>query len=308
VKTDASSVEVDSNSVPPVAPLVIVTPARDEEATIARTIESVQAQTIRPALWVLVDDGSSDATPAILDRAARECEWIRVVKRGDRGRRALGGGVVEAFYDGLAAVDVPYDFLGKLDADIVLPPSYIERALARFEEDSSLGAASGKVYRREGERWIEQFMIDEMVAGQFKLYRREAFERIGGFVREVMWDGIDIHRARMAGYRTKSFHDPELRLVELRPMGASDGSVYRGRLRHGRGQWFMGSTFPYVLASGIFRMRERPYVIGGLLMVVGYLAAAVSGAPRYEDPAFRSELRRWQWARIRRSLRSGEVR
>ena len=53
MKTDENSVEVESNSVSAVAPLVIVTPARDEEATIARTIESVQAQTIRPALWVL---------------------------------------------------------------------------------------------------------------------------------------------------------------------------------------------------------------------------------------------------------------
>ena len=100
----------------------------------------------------------------------------------------------------------------------------------------------------------------------------------------------------------------ELRLEELRPMGASETSVYRGRLRHGRGQWFMGSTFPYVLASGIFRMRERPYVIGGFLIVVGYLAAALSSAPRYEDPAFRSELRRWQWARMVGLLRGGGVR
>ena len=111
-----------------------------------------------------------------------------------------------------------------------------------------------------------------------------------------------------AGYRTASFHDAELRLEELRPMGASDRGVYRGRLRHGRGQWFMGSTFLYVLASGIFRMREHPYVIGGFLIVMGYLAAALSGAPRYEDPAFRSELRRWQWARMRGLLRGGGVR
>jgi len=176
--------------------------------------------------------------------------------------------------------------------------TYIERILARFEEDPGLGAASGKIFLRNGDRLVEEFIIDGMVAGAFQIYRRSVFEEIGGYVPQVMWDGIAFHRTRMAGYRTESFHDPELRLVELRPMGASDRSVYHGRLRHGRGQWFMGSSFPYVVASGIFRMRERPYVIGGLLMVVGYVAAAVSREPRYEDPVFCSRLRRWQWARI----------
>ena len=129
-------------------------------------------------------------------------------------------------------------------------------------------------------------MIDEMVAGQFKLYRREAFERIGGFVREVMWDGIDFHMARIAGYRTASLPDPELRLIHLRLMGSSDGGVYQGRMRWGFGQWFMGSCFPYVLASGVFRMKEKPYFIGGLLIIVGYLKAALAREKRFDNLEF----------------------
>jgi hypothetical protein len=147
-----------------------------------------------------------------------------------------------------------------------------------------------------------------MVAGQFKLYRREAFERIGGFVRAVMWDGIDFHRARMLGYRTVSLPDPELRIRHLRMMGSSDRNVLRGRMRWGRGQWFMGSSLPYVLASGLFRMQEKPFGIGGLLIVAGYLQAALRRERRYEDPDFRRSLRRWQRARIMGVLRGHGVR
>jgi cellulose synthase/poly-beta-1,6-N-acetylglucosamine synthase-like glycosyltransferase len=247
---------------------------------------------------VIVDDGSTDRTPEILAAAAREIPWLRVVQRADRGFRKLGGGVIDAFYAGLEAVDVDYDFIAKMDVDLEFSPRYLERILEYFDGDSELAAASGKVYRREGDRLIEEFMIDEMVAGQFKLYRREAFERIGGFVREIMWDGIDFHRARMEGYRTASLPDPELRILHLRLMGSSEGNIIRGRLRWGRGQWFMGSALPYMVASGLFRMRERPYVIGGLFIIAGYLLAAIRREPRYSDRVFRRELRRWQYSRL----------
>jgi glycosyltransferase involved in cell wall biosynthesis len=283
--------------------IVVISPCRDEEATLGRTIACIRAQTRPPARWVVVDDGSRDRTPEILERAAGEIPYLRVVRRPDRGFRKLGGGVIDAFCEGLTSVDVAYDFIAKMDVDLEFSPRYFERILEYFDRDPRLAGASGKVYRREGDRLIEEFMIDEMVAGQFKLYRREAFERIGGFVRALMWDGIDFHRARMEGYRTASLDDPELRIEHLRLMGSSDSGVYRGRLRWGRGQWYMGSAFPYVLASGVFRMRERPRGVGGLLLIAGYLMAALRGDSRYEDPAFRRELRRWQYRRLADLLR-----
>jgi poly-beta-1,6-N-acetyl-D-glucosamine synthase len=280
------------------ARVVVVSPCRDEEATLERTIACMRAQTRPPLLWVIVDDGSSDRTAEILEKAAAEIPWLRGVRRGDRGARSLGGGVIDAFYHGLEHVDVDYDFIAKMDVDLEFGPRYLETLLNHFERDPRLAAASGKVFRRENGELVEEFMIDEMVAGQFKFYRRDVFEKIGGFVRAVMWDGIDFHCARMEGYRTASLPDPELRIVHLRLMGSSDRSVYRGRLRWGAGQWYMGSAFPYVLASGLFRVREKPYGIGGLLIVAGYLQAALRRAPRFEREGFRRELRRWQYERL----------
>jgi glycosyltransferase involved in cell wall biosynthesis len=288
--------------------IVIISPCRDEQATLERTIACMKAQTLAPVRWIVVDDGSKDRTPEILARAAQEIPWLRVVRRTDRGFRKVGGGVIDAFYDGLASADVDYDFVGKMDVDLEFSPRYLEHIMGHFARDPRLAAASGKVFRPEGDGFVEEFMIDEMVAGQFKLYRRHCFEEIGGFVREVMWDGIDFHKARMRGYRTASLPDEELRIIHLRLMGSSDKNVYRGRLRWGRGQWFMGTAFPYIVASGALRMKEKPYVLGGLTIIAGYLVAAAKRERRFDEPGFRQGLQAWQYERLVGLLKGRDAR
>lgn len=292
-----------------IAPRVlVVTPARDEELRIADTIASMTAQSVRPAAWVIVDDGSKDGTARVAEEAAARHPWIRVVRRPDRGRRALGSGVIEAFYAGLAAAaDVEHDFVAKVDADITFGPAYLETMLAKFEADPKLGIASGKVFRPEDGGAVEEFMIDAHVTGAWKLYRAACFRDIGGLVPAVMWDGIDFHRARQTGWRTRSFHDERARILHHRLMGSSDRNVYVGRIRWGRGQWYMGSHPLYLLASAVLRMRERPFVTGGLLIAWGYVSGALRRLPRFENPQFRREMRAWQVSRLLGVLR-GEVR
>jgi glycosyltransferase involved in cell wall biosynthesis len=288
----------------PSAPrIALVSPVRDEEALLPGLIASMASQTVRPSIWVIVDDGSKDRTPEIASAAAAEHPWIRVVRRsGGQGRR-LGGGVVDAFNEGLAHVPFACDFLGKVDADLTFGPRYLEAAIEQFASDPGLGSVSGKVFRPEGSGEVEEFMIDEVVAGQWKLWSRACFEAIGGLVPAVMWDGIDFHMARQKGFRTRSLDDPRMRILHHRLMGSSDRSVHRGRMRWGRGQWFMGSHPLYVLASAVFRMREKPRVVGGFLIWWGWFCAMIRREPRLERPGFRSELRRWQMRRLFSLLR-----
>src|SRR5690606_28450236 len=117
---------------------------------------------------------------------------------------------------------------------------------------------------------------------------------IGGFVRAVMWDGIDCHRCRMFGWIAESYDDPELRFTHLRPMGSSHKGIWTGRKRHGAGQYYMGTGLLYMCASALFRMTRPPYVVGGLGMLYGYLEAMLRGRPRYHDTAFRRFLREYQ--------------
>lgn len=260
------------------------------------TLDSVVAQTQRPTLWVIVDDGSTDETAAILQDYASLHPWIRIVTRKDRGHRSVGPGVIDAFYAGYQTIQPSdFEFMCKLDLDLQLPPRYFEILMQRMTENPQIATCSGKAYVREGDRLIPERHGDDTSLGMTKFYRMTCFERIGGFVREVMWDGIDNHRCRMFGWVACSWDEPDLRFIHLRPMGSSQDSIYVGRMRHGFGQYFMGTGPVFMLASAAFRLNQKPYVLGSAAMMWGWLKAALQGKPRYEDLAFRRFLRRYQW-------------
>lgn len=275
---------------------VVVTPCRDEAQFARQTIESVMNQTVRPSLWVIVDDGSRDETPAILAEYQERIPWLKVIHRPDRGCRKLGGGVVEAFYEGYETVDPDdFDYLCKLDLDVKLPPRYFQTLIERMEQDPRIGTASGKPwFRGPGGRRVSEMCGDENSVGMVKFYRTACFKQIGGFVRELMWDGIDGHRCRMLGWIAVSWDDPDLDFEHLRPMGTSHKSWWNGRVRHGVGQYYMGTSLIYMLASAVYRMTRPPLVVGGVAMMCGYLKAWGSRRPRYEDNAFRAFLRKYQ--------------
>ncbi|MHC5210622.1 MAG: glycosyltransferase family 2 protein [Planctomycetota bacterium] len=275
---------------------LLVSPCRDEAEFMRRTLESVAAQSVPPGLWVVVDDGSTDATPAILEEYSRRLPYLRVVRREDRGRRSVGPGVIEAFEAGLQSVGAQrFDYLCKLDLDLELPPGYFEGLMRRMEDDPRLGTCSGKPWVPHPDGGlVREVCGDEMSVGMTKFYRTSCFEQIGGFVPEVMWDGIDCHRCRMLGWSAASYEDPDLRFLHLRPMGSSQDGILVGRWRHGTGQWFMGTGLLYMTASALFRMGQPPRLLGGVAMWLGYVASMLSAKRRYEDGAFRRFLRRYQ--------------
>lgn len=280
---------------------VLISPCRDEADYLRRTLDSVAAQSVPPTLWVVVDDGSTDGTGAILDEYAKKLPYLRVVHRTDRGRRAVGPGVIEAFYTGLEGVNLDdFDYVCKLDMDLDLPPRYFEILMQRMEREPRLGTTSGKPWfvNPSGQREAE-VCGDEMSVGMTKFYRVECFREIGGFVRQVMWDGIDCHRARMLGWIAESVDDPEIRFEHLRPQGASQGKgIWTGRLRAGFGQYFMGTSPLYYLAVALSRLPKHPPVYGSIGMLWGYVRSKLRGEPRYDDLEFRRFLRRYQHASL----------
>jgi glycosyltransferase involved in cell wall biosynthesis len=286
----------------------VVTPCRDEARFARRTLDSVLRQTEPPALWVIVDDGSRDETPILLAEYARRVPWIRVVTRPDRGDRKVGGGVIEAFDEGLRTVDLSgFEYVCKLDLDLDLPAGYFAALMDRMEADPRIGTCSGKPYFLRGDPLasasfpldgrapqVSEKIGDEVSIGASKFYRTSCFRQIGGFVRAVMWDGIDAHRCRQLGWIPISWDDPELRFLHLRPMGTSHRSWWTGRARHGAGQWFMGTSPLWILASAAFRATRPPLVVGGLAILYGFARSALTGAPRYGDDEFRRFLRSYQ--------------
>ncbi len=288
----------------------LISPTRDEADYARRTLESVCTQSVPPTRWVIVDDGSTDATPGILQEYAERFDFIRIVTRENRGVRKVGPGVIDAFYAGYDTIDPKdFDYVCKIDLDLELPPRYFEILMQGMEVDARLGTCSGKAYfpapapgnfeKGFDGKLISEACGDEMSVGMIKFYRTACFEDIGGFVRQVMWDGIDCHRCRMNGWVACSWDDPELRFLHLRPMGSSHKGIFTGRMRHGFGQWFMGTGLAYMTASAAFRMTRPPIVLGGLAMWWGYVKAMLTRQERYDDPEFRRFLRAYQWACLR---------
>tara|TARA_R110001583_G_scaffold38302_2_gene123760 strand:- start:1629 stop:2543 length:915 start_codon:yes stop_codon:yes gene_type:complete len=278
---------------------VIISPCRNEAEYMRKTLDSVVGQSVLPTLWVIVDDGSTDATPNILSEYANNYPFIQVVTRQNRGHRSVGPGVIEAFYEGLDSIDLKqFDFLCKLDLDLIMPPRYFETLITRMTANPRLGNCSGKPYfiDKVTGNLVSEGCGDENAIGASKFYRRECFEEIGGFVRQVMWDGIDGHRCRQLGWIAMSWDEPDIRFTHLRPMGSSQQNIITGRIRHGFGQYFMGTGFIYMFVSGIYRMTRAPYVIGGLAMMWGYLKSWVTRVPRFEDTDLSTFIRKYQWA------------
>ena len=277
---------------------LLVTPCRNEADYMKQTLDSVVAQTVRPSLWLIVDDGSTDATPDILAEYAAKYSFIEVVTRENRGHRSVGPGVIEAFYYGYDKVDTSqFDFVCKFDLDLDLPPRYFEILIQRMNENPRIGTCSGKAYFKDKKtgQLVSEKCGDEMSVGMTKFYRRTCFEEVGGFVREVMWDGIDCHKCRQLGWLAVSWDEPELRFIHLRPMGSSQQGIFTGRMRHGFGQYFMGTGLVYMCASSVFRMLHPPYFLGGFAMLWGYLKSMFQRKIRFADAELVDFIRDYQW-------------
>ena len=270
---------------------LIVSPVKDEERHVEQTLRSVTEQTVPPVRWIIVDDGSRDATPDILRRYALDYPWIQIVPRENTRSRQPGSAVMHAFYHGMEhARDVTFDYLVKLDCDVELPRDYFETLLDRFERDPRLGIASG-VYLEDGPRgWCAVGMPEYHAAGASKVMRARCFEQIGGFVRERGWDTVDEVRAQVKGWATKHF--PDLQFRHLKPEGSGIGSL-RTNVMHGEVYFLTGGGVLFLLFKVAHRMVSgAPPVVGGLAMLFGYLRSRVSGRERLVSPAEARHYRR----------------
>jgi biofilm PGA synthesis N-glycosyltransferase PgaC len=275
---------------------VIITPARDEEEHIESTIRAVLQQTVQPAQWIIVDDGSRDGTGAIIDRYAQTYPWIKAVHRPNRGSRQAGGGVVETFYDGYAMLESSdWAFLVKLDADLTFAENYFEQCLAEFEKDSRLGIAGGGIYHEnKGTLELEPQPLFH-VRGATKIYRRECWESLGGLLRAPGWDTVDEVKANMLGWRTRTL--PNLQALHHRYTGAADGA-WKDCVKNGRANYITGYHPVFMLCKCIRRLSTRPYVIGAVGLLWGFVSSYYRRIPQVADKALVRYARAQQMQRL----------
>ncbi len=275
---------------------VVVTPVRDEESYLPLTIESMVRQTIRPQEWIIVNDGSKDKTPEIIEEASRQYPWIRGVNREDRGFRKWGAGIIEAFYAGfnqLACRD--WDFMCKLDGDLSFEPDYFESAFQKFQDNPRLGIGGGILYHYEDGKVVFEKHPVFHVRGGVKIYRRACWEAIDGLWVGPGSDTVDEVKANMMGWTTTSFID--LHMQHHRFTGASWGR-WGGLVKDGKIDYVSGYHPLFLAAKSVVRLFRPPYVLGSFAHVYGYVSAHLQHTPRVDDPKLIQYLRQQQLARL----------
>ncbi len=272
---------------------VIISPVRNEAKYLPTTIGSVASQTVRPRLWVIVDDGSSDETRRIIDEAASKYDWIRAVHRADRGSRRAGSGVMEAFYDGynLTPPD-SFEFLVKLDGDLSFQPDYFERCFSAFRSEPSLGVAGGLVCTIANGKTEPEFNDPLFhVRGPTKIYRLECWRQIGGLIRAPGWDTFDQVKANMLGWKTRTFHD--IRLVHHRSTGGAYGA-WSNYTKNGLANYVVGYHPLFMFLKCLRRIFRRPYGLAAVGLMTGFLRGYVKRIPQVDDRAVIQYLRKQQ--------------
>jgi biofilm PGA synthesis N-glycosyltransferase PgaC len=284
---------------------VLITPARNEEAVIQQTLESVCAQTLPPERWVIVDDGSKDRTAEIVEGYARRFPWIELLRRPPHVERSFAG-KVHAFNAGLERTrSLQFEVVGNLDADITFPPDYFEFLMQRFAENPKLGVGGTPFVEDSGyDSAKDSFEGDNYVAGGCQLFRMRCFDEIGGYVpnRAGGVDWIAVMTARMKGWRVQSFS--EKRFHHHRKLGTAEKGVLGAIFDYGKRAYYLGGSPVWQLFRVVYRLPKKPFILGGMSLLAGYCWAALRRTKRPVSPEMIRFHRREQMQKLKAILLS----
>ena len=283
-------------------PYVLITPSRNEARFIETTIQSVIKQTVLPSKWVIVNDGSTDETASIVDRYTAKYSWIELINLPARKERNFAA-KVHAFKAGQEKVkNIEYEIIGNLDADVSLDEDHFEFLLGKFREDSHLGVA-GTVFREPGyNSETDSFEGQNYVSGQCQIFRRRCFEEIGGYFPSKAGgiDWIAVKTARMIGWKTRSFREKSF--YHHRVLGTAERGVLASSYAYGKKDYILGGHPLWELFRCAYRMTKRPYLVGGIALFAGYLAALLSRTERPVSDELMGFHRREQMVKLKAIL------
>ena len=274
---------------------VIITPSRDEEDFLPALIDSISHQSILPVEWIIVHHNSNNSSKEIIDEAASKFGWIKSIDIKDNSTRRRGSQIASLVNRGISTSQSEWDFISKIDADMVLPQDYFENILSQFISNERLGIASGSCFLMEGGKKITESVSVDHTRGGLKTYRKQCFNEIGGISEVDGWDGIDNILAQMNGWVTKSFTD--IQVFHQRRTGSSLG-LHKGCFEAGKFSHTMRYHPIFITARSIHRMLRKPLITGGISMLIGYFYGVIIRQPAMPNKAAISFLREKQKARL----------
>ena len=285
-------------------PYVLITPARNEERHIEKVIQSMIAQTELPIKWVIVNDGSTDATASIVEPYLAKNNWIELVNLPAHRDRTFAAKVY-AFNAGFERVkNLEYEVIGNLDSDLSFDPDYCEFLLGKFQEDPRLGVA-GTIFREDGySSATDSFEGQNHVAGGCQLFRRQCFRDIGGYVPNKAGgiDWIAVTTARMMGWTTRSFREKSF--FHYRSLGTAERSLLASTFSYGEKDYYLGGHPVWEFFRVGYRATKKPYLVGGVALYSGYLSAFLRRMKRPVSADLMRFHRKEQMSKLKMILRS----
>jgi glycosyltransferase involved in cell wall biosynthesis len=270
----------------------LISPVRNEADNLERIAGCLERQTLLPHAWIIVDNGSSDATPELARGLAARHAWVRVIEDEPDLSAPRGAPIVRAFHAGVRVMNETTDIVVKLDVDLSFAADYFERILGHFATDAQLGIASGVAYEPGPKGWWLDRGARQHVRGNARVYRWACLRELLPLEERMGWDGLDEVKAQVLGWDTRFLSD--IRYLHHRPLGQREGarvSKWRGQ---GRMHHYMGYRPSYLLLRALYRMGRDPLAAA---IVWGYAESAVRREPQCPDAAVVARLRSQQAAR-----------
>jgi len=278
----------------------LVIPAHNEADYISLTLNSLVSQTVLPKQVVVVNDNSTDNTADIISKYVEKHSFISVVNKTSGTKHLPGSKVIQAFNKGYKTLDEQYDFIVKLDADIVLPTNYFETLIQHFKSDDKIGMVGGFAYiEKKGELVLENLTNKDHIRGAFKAYRKQCFLDIGKLKPSMGWDTVDELLAQYHGWQIKT--DVSLKAKHLKPTGAT----YNKTAQYKQGEAFYKLDYGFVLTTiasiKLAFLKKNPFLIFDYL--IGFFKASKNNTPKLVTKQEGTFIRLLRWKGIRKKLK-----
>jgi glycosyltransferase involved in cell wall biosynthesis len=279
--------------------IYIIIPAYNEEAFIAKTLQSLVEQTFLPKKIMVVNDNSTDTTQSIIDSFSEKYSFIQSVATQSEASHQPGSKVINAFVHGLNTLDEDYDVICKLDADLIFPANYLNQIKEIFEKNATCGMAGGFCYIKKGNTWIlESLTNKDHIRGALKSYRKKCFQQIGGLKNTMGWDTVDELLAKYHGWEVCT--DESLHVKHLKPTGAN----YSKSSKYKQGEAFYNMRYGFLLsciatAKLAFRKKSLPFFIHTMQ---GYFKAKTMHLPFIVTKKEGVFIRKLRWEGIKKKL------
>lgn len=269
---------------------ILVTPAKDEGENLPNLIRSVVEQTIKPVLWVIVDDGSTDNSSLIIEDATNSYGWIKSIrlKESPRDLTVHVAYVIKTGLDFAIAYckehRILYNYIGFLDADmIILDKDFFKKILAEFEKDLILGIASGSIQVIDNGKVKEERRREDTASGGEMICRKECFEDIGGLLLSHAWETALCIKAKLRGWEIKRFQD--IKIIQTRRTSSAEG-LWKGFVIKGKSEHYLNYNPFIVVVKGLKYCFTRPHY-AGLAYLYGYFKALLHRKEQTNDVEIR---------------------